>query len=73
MSNGSIRKPKTLREFVELLKENSIKEGTLPRVRFSGCPNSCGMHEIGDIGFAGKKKKFVMLYQMYLNYILVEN
>ena len=29
----------------------------MPRVRFSGCPNSCGMHEIGDIGFAGKKKK----------------
>ncbi len=42
---------------LDVLKENSIKEGTLPRVRFSGCPNSCGMHEIGDIGFAGKKKK----------------
>ena len=54
---GVLESQKTLREFVELLKENSIKEGTLPRVRFSGCPNSCGMHEIGDIGFAGKKKK----------------
>ena len=54
---GVLESQKTLREFVELLKENSIKEGILPRVRFSGCPNSCGMHEIGDIGFAGKKKK----------------
>lgn len=54
---GVLESQKTLREFVELLKENSIKEGLLPRVRFSGCPNSCGMHEIGDIGFAGKKKK----------------
>lgn len=54
---GVLESQKTLREFVSLLKENSIKEGLLPRIRFSGCPNSCSMHEIGEIGFAGKKKR----------------
>lgn len=54
---GILESQKTLREFVELLRENSIKNSSLPRIRFSGCPNSCGMHEIGDIGFAGKKKR----------------
>ncbi|MGG5460644.1 nitrite/sulfite reductase [Clostridium sp. B9] len=54
---GVLESQRTLREFVELLKENAIKENSLPRVRFSGCANSCSMHEIGEIGFAGKKKR----------------
>lgn len=29
----------------------------MPRIYISGCPNSCGVHQIGAIGFTGKKKK----------------
>ncbi|MBQ3420448.1 MAG: nitrite/sulfite reductase, partial [Romboutsia sp.] len=29
----------------------------IPRVQISGCLNSCGVHQIGSIGLAGKKKK----------------
>lgn len=54
---GVIQSQNTLNEIVNLLKENNIEEGLLPRIRISGCPNSCGMHQIGEIGFAGKKKK----------------
>jgi sulfite reductase beta subunit-like hemoprotein len=40
------------------------------RVRSSGCPNSCGQHWIGDIGFYGNARKIdgkeVPYYQMLL-------
>ena len=29
----------------------------LPSLRISGCNNSCGTHQIGLLGFAGKKKR----------------
>ena len=29
----------------------------MPKVFISGCLNSCGVHEIGKIGFTGKKKR----------------
>ena len=28
----------------------------LPRLYISGCPNSCGVHQIGSIGLTGKMK-----------------
>lgn len=50
-SNGLLHK------IVAKLKENKVEEGLLPRIYISGCPNSCGVHEIGSIGLAGKKKR----------------
>jgi sulfite reductase (ferredoxin) len=36
--------------------EDSIKD-QLPRIFISGCTNSCGQHQKGQIGFAGKAKR----------------
>lgn len=50
-SNGMLNK------IVAELKKNNMPEGVLPRIHISGCTNSCGVHEIGAIGLAGKKKR----------------
>ncbi|MBS7007989.1 nitrite/sulfite reductase [Anaerostipes sp.] len=31
-------------------------DGTLPRIHISGCPSSCGTHQIGTLGFRGATK-----------------
>lgn len=41
----------------ELRKESSEVQSSLPRIFISGCPNSCGQHQKGKIGFSGKVKK----------------
>ncbi|MPQ44785.1 nitrite/sulfite reductase [Clostridium tarantellae] len=46
-----------LHNFVKLVKEKALKEDSLPKVRFSGCGNSCSVHEVGEIGLAGKIKR----------------
>lgn len=48
---------KLLEDIVNYFKDRGYKSDVLPRVYISGCPNSCGVHEIGRIGFVGKKKK----------------
>ncbi len=45
----------TIREKFKTVK-TEIKS-QLPKAYISGCPNSCGLHQIGKIGFAGKIKK----------------
>lgn len=46
----------------------------LPRIFISGCPNSCGQHQIGKISFSGKVKKtqegMVPTYNMYFGGII---
>lgn len=50
--------------------QEALKE-VLPPFYISGCPNSCGVHEIGAIGLVGKKKKLngVLkgVYDVYMN------
>lgn len=46
-----------LLKITEELKKANISNEALPRIYISGCPNSCGVHEIGTIGLAGKKKR----------------
>ena len=46
-----------LRETLNYVKENVSNIDLLPRLYFSGCHNSCGVHEIAEIGFTGKKKR----------------
>ena len=54
---GILESQRTLREILSYFKENNLTKDILPCVHISGCPNSCSVHEIGTIGFCGKKKK----------------
>ena len=47
----------TLNSIVKHFESKNFTEDILPKVYISGCGNSCGVHEIGKIGFVGKKKK----------------
>ena len=40
-----------------LLEIEQQKRESLPQIYISGCPNSCGQHHIGKIGFEGKAKR----------------
>ena len=42
---------------VEAVREAGIPDGALPRIHISGCPSSCGTHQIGAIGFNGSTKR----------------
>ncbi|WP_246615253.1 nitrite/sulfite reductase [Clostridium thailandense] len=44
-----------IKETFEKVKEELKVE--LPRIFISGCPNSCGQHQKGSIGFCGKAKR----------------
>ena len=42
---------------VDKLKAENISKDLLPKLHVSGCVNSCGVHEIGEIGYTGKMKR----------------
>ncbi len=48
---------KLLKELLEASKEWKFKDGVLPQIHISGCPSSCGTHQIGRIGFRGGVKR----------------
>ncbi|MBX4261411.1 nitrite/sulfite reductase [Clostridium estertheticum] len=54
---GILESQTTLKEILSYLKEKNFLKDILPPVHISGCTNSCSVHEIGTIGFRGKKKK----------------
>lgn len=41
---------------VKAVREAGIPDGALPKMHVSGCPSSCGTHQIGSIGFRGAAK-----------------
>ncbi len=45
-----------LRACIHAVKEAGLKAESLPQIHISGCPSSCGTHQIGDIGFHGGVK-----------------
>lgn len=45
-----------LRACVDAVKKANIKENALPQIHISGCPSSCGTHQIGALGFRGAVK-----------------
>ena len=47
----------TLNSVLDYFKKNNGRLDILPTVHFSGCQNSCGVHQISSIGFTGKKKR----------------
>lgn len=48
---------KLLTTLVEEAKKWGYADGVLPKIHISGCPSSCGTHQIGRIGFRGGVKK----------------
>lgn len=62
---------KLLEALVAAAREWNFPEGTLPRIHISGCPSSCGTHQIGRIGFRGGMKKVdgkpVSAFVLYVN------
>lgn len=47
----------TLHDVLNYFKDNNARLDILPKIHFSGCWNSCGVHQISGIGFTGKKKR----------------
>lgn len=41
---------------VKAVREANIPDGALPQIHISGCPSSCGTHQIGELGFRGGVK-----------------
>ena len=46
-----------LQACVAAVRKENFADGVLPRIHISGCPSSCGTHQIGTIGFRGAAKK----------------
>ena len=45
-----------MKKLVEMEREQGFADGVLPKIHISGCPSSCGTHQIGKIGFHGGVK-----------------
>lgn len=41
---------------VDAVRKAEIPDGALPQIHISGCPSSCGTHQIGALGFRGGVK-----------------
>ena len=54
---GILESQKALKAIVAYFKEKEYVKECLPPIYISGCPNSCGVHQIAGIGLVGKKKK----------------
>lgn len=49
--------PALLKQCVERIRKENFKDGVLPKIYISGCPSSCGTHQIGTLGFRGAIKQ----------------
>ena len=56
-STGVRDSQKLLNDLVKASKEWGFDDGVLPQIHISGCPSSCGTHQIGRMGFRGGMKK----------------
>ncbi|MEX1117220.1 MAG: hypothetical protein WEB60_00360, partial [Terrimicrobiaceae bacterium] len=70
----------TKNRMIELVSQLETRSGWYQdkvRVHFSGCPSSCGQHQIADIGFRGAKTKvdgkMVDAYDLFVGGRLGEN
>lgn len=46
-----------LRLCIDAVRKENFADGVLPQIHISGCPSSCGTHQIGTIGFRGAVKQ----------------
>lgn len=49
--------PALLSACIEKVRRENFADGVLPKIHISGCPSSCGTHQIGAIGFRGGIKQ----------------
>lgn len=49
--------PALLSACIEAVRKENFADGVLPKIHISGCPSSCGTHQIGAIGFRGGLKQ----------------
>lgn len=42
---------------IEAVRKENFADGVLPKIHISGCPSSCGAHQIGTLGFRGGIKQ----------------
>lgn len=54
---GALNGQGTLREIIDVFRKEGVSGDIIPSIHISGCHNSCGVHEIGIIGFAGKLRR----------------
>lgn len=47
---------KLYKTLMDKLRPLNFPDGVLPRIHISGCPSSCGTHQIGTLGFRGATK-----------------
>ncbi len=45
--------PALLSACIEKVRKENFADGVLPKIHISGCPSSCGTHQIGTLGFRG--------------------
>ena len=67
---GILQSQHMLEEIIKYFRENNFTEDILPRIHISGCPNSCGVHQIGKIGLTGKIKRVndvsINVYELHI-------
>lgn len=60
-----------LKKLVQASREAQFADGILPQIHISGCPSSCGTHQIGELGFQGCiiriEKAAVPAWQLSIN------
>lgn len=42
---------------IDAVRKENFEDGVLPKIHISGCPSSCGTHQIAAIGFRGGMKQ----------------
>lgn len=60
-----------LRTVIAAVRPHHFGNGVLPRIRISGCPSSCGAHQVAALGFQGcvktVDKKPLPAYRLFVN------
>ena len=71
MPAGYRRFKALLKKLVQASREAQFADGILPQIHISGCPSSCGTHQIGELGFQGCiiriEKAAVPAWQLSIN------
>lgn len=62
---GILDTPTILDEILKYFKNKQRLVDYLPKLNFSGCPNSCAAHQIGKLGFQGKLKKDGIYFNIF--------
>ena len=60
-----------LKKLIQAARAEQFADGILPQIHISGCPSSCGTHQIGELGFQGcikrTEKAAVPAWQLSVN------